>query len=627
MSSPPVTLRQHYRGGAAGLVFVWVPTDTPATVAITPDHALWAVLTDPSGATAWAGIADGRPQPLAGSGVWTLALGGPEYPAAMDVAVSVTAGYPFVVPGPGIVPSHFPEPTPALVCPAGEAHEWWVGVPAGQEQFTLQTWLRPGEVELCDPAGEAVDLTWPTLEACGYRTAVVPVSQPGWWRVQTAAAATPFRLTVWEGLPLFPALPAAPFAYGRLVCEVADGAGEALDARVEVFHGPQLVALGDTLAGEEAVFALPPGAYTVRAGQGVEYRPMVISADVAAGHTAHVKVNLFRGLPGLPGWAAGDLHMHSSAASDGGDPPAQVARAARAQGLSFVFISDAPAALREAGFDRQNVPGRFLALAGEEVWTPDVHANALNMPVSLAPLAVSDDTPESMRRWLAAVADQVAQGHPAALMLNHPSHLPETMAQQGYFRSWWLADDFPALALTENFDFPTWFGFLNQGRRLTGLWTTDMHDSTGLPPGRKRSWVQVGEELTAESIMAGLLAGRVFCSRDPGAMLFLRVNDAGLGETARPNAAGLVEVTLSAATTRPLDRLELIADGEVIRVWDGHGALEMDCQAALPATMGWLLARAYVTEEPWPRDGHSMEPLRLDGCVAFTNPVWVAGDE
>ena len=36
-----------------------------------------------------------------------------------------------------------------------------------------------------------------------------------------------------------------------------------------------------------------------------------------------------------------------------------------------------------------------------------------------------------------------------------------------------------------------------------------------------------------------------------------------------------------------------------------------------------VLARAFLIEPPWPKDGHTMEALMASGCAAFTNPVWV----
>lgn len=178
-------------------------------------------------------------------------------------------------------------------------------------------------------------------------------------------------------------------------------------------------------------------------------------------------------------------------------------------GLSFLFVTDIPEELLKAGLQSHNLEGRFLALPGEEMFTSEVHANALNVKSSLQRLTKPDDTRESLRRWLAEIRRLRSSGEPTALMLNHPSHLPEPMSRHAYFRSWWVADEFPEISLVENFDFPSWFERLNRGRRLTGLWTTDLHDTSFIPPGHKRVYVFVGERLDERAVLLHEMAGGI----------------------------------------------------------------------------------------------------------------------
>jgi hypothetical protein len=229
-----------------------------------------------------------------------------------------------------------------------------------------------------------------------------------------------------------------------------------------------------------------------------------------------------------------------------------------------------------------------------------------------------------------SVIDEVRKAstdeHPIGLLLNHPSHIARVQSRQPYFRSWWVADRYEGIDLVENFDFAVWFDRLNQGRKLPGLWTTDGHDIAFMPPGKKGSYVYVGDELTEAAILQGLKEGRVFNTRYPGALLYLTVNGAMMGDTALPDESGRLSVEVSCQSARPLERVELIADGKVIQSWNGNGNLRFEANIGIAADAGWMLARAYAFVEDgcWPEDDTSMEPLLESGCIAFTNPVRIA---
>ena len=131
-----------------------------------------------------------------------------------------------------------------------------------------------------------------------------------------------------------------------------------------------------------------------------------------------------------PGWVCGDLHMHSCY-EDGGQSPEKVALAGRANGLQYLFLTDEPHGILAAGLQKHNVPGRFLALPGQELMTPDAHCNALNTRETIPCPAYGEQraTYPHPREWAEAVAAQATPEGPTALMLNHPSHRPETAAR------------------------------------------------------------------------------------------------------------------------------------------------------------------------------------------------------
>ena len=99
------------------------------------------------------------------------------------------------------------------------------------------------------------------------------------------------------------------------------------------------------------------------------------------------------------------------------------------------------------------------------------------------------------------------------------------------------------------------------------------------------------------------------------------------GGRAVPGPDGRVSVSVKCLSSRPLDKVELVADGRTLEEWRCRGSLSFEFEGRLPARFRWILARAFALEEERPRDGHSMEPLLASGCIAFTNPVFVGERE
>ncbi len=545
-------------------------------------------------------------------------------PVARRLRLTSRGVYPFLLPGPGIVPSHFPRPEPALALGQNGPFTLWYAVPADQELLTLQALLPAAALPaLLAPDGSPRLLVW-KMRRCAYRVAQLVVGeQPGWWGLSVEGCADRARLTSVEGLPLFLRRPPQPFPYARLEVRVTGPDGP-LPARVAVYRDDRLACLRDLLPDEQGTLFVPPGAVTVQATAGPHFGASALAVETRAELTTPLALRLPQLLTPEPGWYCGDHHMHSWF-EDGGQPVDTVVRAARAQGLNYLFLTDIPEPLLAAGLQRHDVPGQFLALPGQEVVNPEVHCNALNTSRTITCPEYGDNTPgyPGPAEWLADVAEQRAQGQPVTLMLDHPSHRPEVAARQRYFRSWWVADEHPEIRLVENFDLPSWYDRLNRGRRLTGLWTTDTHDVALLPPGERRTYVHIPSALTPTTLLAALEEGRCFNTRVPGALLYLTINGAQPGETAmRDDGTSAWSVQLRCRCTRPLERLDLVCRGQVVRSWQPHGAQEVDIAERLELD-DWVLALAYAVEEPTPEREHSGTPLDVAGCIAFTNPIWL----
>lgn len=436
----------------------------------------------------------------------------------------------------------------------------------------------------------------------------------------------PFRITEAHGLPLFFCKPHKRFPYAGIRAQISGDKGR-IAGRVCVSASGEYVSVEDIMSNETACIFAVPGTYFVSAGQGIEYQKQEKEIQIGFGETKDLSFSLTRALQPAPGWIWGDQHSHSYF-NDGGQSPRINARAGRANGLHYMFLTDNVEA-SQAGFFDYNEEGVFLGIAGQEVTTPFTHCNALNIMTDLPSVLYGERAEKypGPAEWLDIIRVERKKGIPCLLQLNHPSHRYEIMSNPkfGYFRSWWVADEYPDdIRVVENFDFPSWFDRISRGRKLTGIWTTDGHDTVYVPPGTMRTALYTGGDLTSEAIIDALMKGRSFSTRWPGALLYLTVNGMMVGDTARPVTGGYL-ARVRAQSSRPIIRIDIIQDGFVTRSIEGTGALEIDSEIAIDRQKGnWVLAELFAEDEGYPENDHCGNPLDVSGVLAFTNPVYMA---
>ena len=130
---------------------------------------------------------------------------------------------------------------------------------------------------------------------------------------------------------------------------------------------------------------------------------------------------------------------------------------------------------------------------------------------------------------------------------------------------------------------PWYYRLLDLGLRVP-LVGASGKDSNATPLGRVRTYARVGEPLTLGGWVEAVRAGRCFATAGPL-----------LTFTAEHH---LVRAT--AASRTPFDRLEVVADGEVIAsavpaVEGGRWSASVGREWSLPTTSGWLAARTVGT--------------------------------
>lgn len=352
--------------------------------------------------------------------------------------------------------------------------------------------------------------------------------------------------------------------------------------------------------GRGTAYLLPGPTYTITASHGFEYGSA--SATVAPADPA-VSLTVPTRLQRPSGWYCGDAHVHTLY-SDGSDTPAQMVESGRGDGLDWMFLTDHGAGLDVPGVAMAHQeavplgePGKFLVIPGEEFTVRDYHANILG-GILRQPATVT------LQEAVDAAMAMGSPEQPVAIELNHPNWDGTPKAPE-------LARQLERLPLVEVWNGPeplgiqVWWELLNRGLRTRAITNTDTHGRRSVPVGARRTYVYLGDQpLTEANVIRALLAGRSFLSR--GAILELSVNGRGPGEDL---VATELAVEVKAQSVRPVERVELVRNGEVIERHDAGGATEVSCDWRPAAADGWYLVQVMEAGNAVP--------------LAQSNPVFV----
>jgi hypothetical protein len=164
---------------------------------------------------------------------------------------------------------------------------------------------------------------------------------------------------------------------------------------------------------------------------------------------------------------------------------------------------------------------------------------------------------------------------------------------------------------------PLWYRLLNCGLRVPASAGTDcfLNRIPSRLPGSDRVYVHCPERFNYQTWIANLRAGRTFVTDGP--MLRFTANDKQAGESVNMDEPGTVRVHGEAAWRFPLERLEVIVNGEVREAVDappgGSERLHFDRDVAIERG-GWIALR--VKGKPGP-------DLQAPESFAHTSPVYV----
>jgi hypothetical protein len=177
-----------------------------------------------------------------------------------------------------------------------------------------------------------------------------------------------------------------------------------------------------------------------------------------------------------------------------------------------------------------------------------------------------------------------------------------------------------------------WYRLLNCGLRLAATAGTDtfmnMDDATELvafsgsdfssPPAGARAFVRIEGEFSTEAWCAGVRRGETFVTNAP--MLDFSVNGCGIGGELRLRAGDLVRVQAAAGSYVPMDRIELMVNGEIAASCDAtlEGRFAEFSHQFVAEESCWLALRAL---------GPAHDLVLGDAVFAHTSPIYISVDD
>lgn len=372
-----------------------------------------------------------------------------------------------------------------------------------------------------------------------------------------------------------------------------------------------------------AAVELAPGRYTVRAEKGPEFRSAEQAVELAAGDARRVALEISRRHDmNARGWYSGDLHIHRAAE--------EMPLLARAEELNV-----APVIQRHIGGDRKEprafpsnhiVPvdgAHFVSLQNQEVerlYKGHGAVVLLNVaePVEADPATLFPLDVEYCRRarrqggfvdaekpiWK-NVPINVALGAVDAIgIVNNHFHPRGMLLDAEKYGS--MERDNPAYGDAAGFArwmMDLYYSFLNCGFRIP----VSAGSASGVMPswpGYERVYVRVSVPFSYEQWFRDLRAGRSVATNGP--LLGVSVNDRPPGAEFPWTTATKARVRIEVHSNAPLERLEIVFNGDVVRALPVRARQEFRAATdILIGEPGWLAVRCFEPASSTIRYAHS----------------------
>ncbi len=443
--------------------------------------------------------------------------------------------------------------------------------------------------------------------------------------------------------------------------DLHDAAGKPASARVSVtdaaglFHAPTnaWIHADDGFDRRERPFeahyfqargavelSVPAGAIDVEILHGFERRFEHQHLELRAGQQTDLAVNLDENLLRVPAaghWVSADAHVHMNYGGVYRNSPAHLATQAQAEGLGIVnaLVVNKEQRFPDIAYNGAQLDAASqadaLVVHGQEYHTSywghlgllDIHGSII-LP---GYVGYPNTAASSLYPMNADIAD-LAHARGAVVGYVHPfddAPLPLAVPHQP------LSDELPIDVALGKVDYmeilgfsdhrttaDVWYRLLNLGFRIPAAGGTDaMANFASLrgPVGMNRVYARVPDSaLDVDAWLTALKAGRTFASNGP--LLGFMLGGADIGDELRfPAAQRKLSFSLRVESMVPVDRIELVCNGRVMRSVKGPIDRANVTGTIAMADSGWCVLRASTTGARYPV---------LDNYVyATTSPIYV----
>jgi hypothetical protein len=363
-------------------------------------------------------------------------------------------------------------------------------------------------------------------------------------------------------------------------------------------------------ADENAELTLEPGTYRVRVAKGLEWQRAERTIEIKTGERQEIEIPIKRWTdPASDGWYGADDHIHVTRMHR--EDNHRIARWMRGEGLNIANLLEMGTAAQLSvapqyayGDEGAYRDGPLLLLTGEE--HPRTHF--LGHTITLGTESRVDERAEYI-----VYESTFAEG--------------ARLGGASGFAHWGMRRAHDGLAIVAptglvrfvevlQFEFPyyeVWYQLLNLGFRIAPTAGTDFPCGPPSLPGRERFYAQIDGEVTRESFVEAIRAGRTFVTNGP--IVELLVDGQGPGDEIVLEAPG--DVTLLGRiefdpAQDHVDRVEVVVNGEVVATHlepTSAGRFEIQHTQAVERS-AWIALRSFGTK---PAD---------DGPMLPKTPAW-----
>ncbi len=458
----------------------------------------------------------------------------------------------------------------------------------------------------------------------------------------TVSAATRFPVEVarWGTLRVKTLEDGAPVA-ARVYVRGSDGlaygpdglASDATLSRITWTHGDYFY----YSRGEHAI-RIPEGTASIEAVRGIEYKPVKRTVEIRAGETVDVTVALERTSDlAKEHWYGGDLHTHINYNDHEFMTPEDIQTQVLGEDLNYANLMVANSSGAQV-HDVQYFEGRPHKLSdpthilfwGEEMRNngPYGHMCLTGIKQLVTPLYTGfqdtsypyDYPPNHVQALAAKRQGGVASfAHPGYKFTSDPftmsaREMPVALALGS-------VDAMDVMSNSnEDASTPYWYRLLNTGLRCaisagSDSFTNRRHHWI---PGGHRVYVYTGDSLNAGDWVENFREGHSFATNGP--ILRFKVNDQLPGAELKLVSGDRIRVEASATSLVPMQRLEIVVNGEVVATENARGnGSSVSLSKEIPVTEGaWVAARV--------RGDFHRYLVNDTDLYAHTSPVYLTVD-